>query len=274
MPKPEFPLHKAHGFRYLDEGPASSTSSRPPIVLLHGMMGDLSNWSDTVRALASDGYRVLAPILPVYDLPLRRTSVQGLVDHVSGFVEALDLAPIILVGNSLGGQVALFYVLDHSQSVSAMVLSGASGIYERRMGTSTMRRKDRDFIRERAAVTFHDPVHVTDELVDEMYALVNDRPRAIRLIKMARSSKDATVTDRLSSIQTPTLLIWGRDDEITPPDVAHEFEQHLPDVRLHFIDQCGHAPMLEHPDAFNTYMRAFLDEVLEPSDVAPSPEAP
>ncbi len=270
MPTPDHSLHEAHGFRYIDEGRASAL---PPVVLLHGMLGGLSNWSPTVRALAAGGYRVLTPLLPVYDLPLRKTSVRGLADHVRAFVEALGLAPVVLVGNSLGGQVALFYALEHPDAVASLVLSGASGIYERRMGTSTMRRKDRDFIRERAAVTFYDPVHVTDELVDEMYALVNDRPRAVRLIKMARSSKNETLTERLGSVTVPILLIWGRDDEITPPDVAREFSERLPNAQLHFIDRCGHAPMMERPEAFNRLMLDFLAETARAPQTTSSSEA-
>ncbi len=271
MLTPDHPVHEAHGFRYIDEGPASAL---PPVVLLHGMLGDLSNWSATVGALAADGYRVLVPLLPVYDLPLRQTSVRGLVGHVHAFAEALELPPLVLAGNSLGGQVALFYALEHGEAVSALVLSGASGIYEQRMGTSTMRRKDRDFIRERAAVTFYDPAHATDELVDEMYELVNDRPRAVRLIKMARSSKSETVTDRLGALRMPTLLIWGRDGEITPPDVAREFSERLPNARLHFIDRCGHAPMMERPAQFNRLMRSFLHETVGLPQATSSPSEP
>ena len=269
MPQPRHTIREAHGFRYLDEGPRSK---RLPVVLLHGMLGDLSNWGATVEGLAAQGRRVLVPVLPVYELSLRQTSIHGLVEHVRRFTAALQLGPVVLGGNSLGGQVALFYVLEHPDEVAALILSGASGIYERRMGNSTMKRQDPEYIRERAAVTFFDPVHVTDELVGEMYALMNDRPRAVRLIKMARSSKESTVTGRLSSIERPTLLVWGRNDEITPPDVAEQFATRLPDARLHFIDRCGHAPMLERPEPFNTLVLGFLDEIIQAAPV-PSSES-
>lgn len=267
MPQPSYPVREAHGFRFIDEGPASG---QPPIVLLHGMLGDLSNWTDTVSGLAEQGYRALVPVLPVYDLPLRQTSVDGLVQHVRAFASALALDPAVLVGNSLGGQVALFYALGHPDAVTALVLSGASGIYERRMGSSTMKRQDPEYIRERAAVTFYDSSHATDELVDEMYELVNDRARALRLIKMARSSKKATVTDRLSSIHQPTLLVWGRDDEITPPDVAERFQARLPNAQLHLVDRCGHAPMLEQPAEFNRRMLQFLRDVTGETTLSPA----
>jgi pimeloyl-ACP methyl ester carboxylesterase len=269
MPQSQYALQQREGFAYIDEGPPDAEA--PPLLLLHGMLGDLSNWDAAIGALSRAKYRVLAPVLPVYDLPMPETNVGGLARHAHAFVEALELGPVVPVGNSLGGQVALIYTLRHRASVAAMILSGSSGIYEERMETGIMRRDSRDFIRERAAVTFYDDAHVTDELVEEMYQLVNDRERAVRLIKMARSTKKNTITDRLSRLtDLPTLLVWGRDDAITPPDVAEEFRQRLPQSQLHFIEECGHAPMIEQPDAFNRLMLAFLDETTKrSSELAP-----
>jgi 2-hydroxy-6-oxonona-2,4-dienedioate hydrolase len=241
-------------FKYVDEGPPHGL----PVLLLHGMLGEIENWERAAVHLATHGYRVLIPFLPVYELPIRETSVTGLVRYVRGFVEALDLGGVVVAGNSLGGHVALLYALAYPADVRALVLSGASGIYELELGSSTPRRRDRDFIRERAALTFHDPVHATDEIVDSMYDLLGDRSRVARLIKMARSAKDETVTDRLSSISKPTLLVWGMNDRITPPDVAHQFKSHMPAAELHFLRNCGHAPMVEHPRDFNRLMLDFL----------------
>lgn len=256
-----YAVHEAHGFRFIDEGPRDTTY--PPVVLLHGMLGDLSNWTDTVDALVANNCRVLVPVLPIFHLPLRKTSVPGLTRHVRQFMEAIAPGPSILVGNSLGGHIALLYAFRYPDDVSALILSGASGIYEEvAMGSSMFRRQDRDFIRERTELTFYDPVHATDELVDEMLEIVNDRPRAVRLIKIARSAEKETVTDRLSKLDMPTLLIWGRDDVITPPEVAKEFRDRLPDAQLHFIDQCGHAPMIEHPRQFNALTVDFLEQHL------------
>lgn len=278
MPQTRYSLHHREGFDYIDEGPRSGNGSQkissvPPVLLLHGMLGDLSNWDATIGALSEAGYRVLVPVLPVYDLPMAETSVSGLAEYARAFVEALDLGPVVPVGNSLGGQVALVYALRYRSSVKALVLSGSSGIYEQRMETDIMRRDSRDFVRERAAITFYDDVHVTDELVEEMYALINDRARAVRLIKMARSAKNDTVTERLPTLDLPVLLVWGRDDAITPPDVAEQFLEHLPDARLHFVDRCGHAPMIEQPEAFNRYMLEFLQETVGGSSELASSKA-
>lgn len=262
-----YPVHEVDGVRYIDEGPSDAA---PPILLLHGMLGDLSNWTDTVGALADRGYRVLVPVLPVYNLPIQESNIPGLTDYVREFVESLDVESVVLVGNSLGGHIALIYALRYPDQVPAMVLSGASGIYEMPMGSGTMRRQDREFIRERTELTFYDPVHATDELVDEMLEIVNDRPRAVRLIKMARSAEEETVTDRLSGLDVPTLLVWGQNDVITPPDVAEEFRDRLADAELHFINRCGHAPMIEHPDQFNEIMLKFFEQRLGVPELASS----
>lgn len=245
-------------FRFVDEGPPSSESV--PVLLLHGMLGQIENWTGAAQHLAERGHRVLIPFLPVYDMPLKHTSVRGLVDYVTSFMAELGLERCVVGGNSLGGHVALLYALEHPEKVAALVLSGASGIYELELGSSTPRRRDREFIRERAALTFYDPVHATDELVDSMYNLLGDRSRVARLIKMARSTKAETLTHRLNEVVQPTLLVWGRDDRITPPDVAYQFRDRIPHTRLHLIDNCGHAPMMEHPGEFNRVMAEFIDE--------------
>lgn len=257
MPKTEFMIQERHGFRFVDEGPSSEL---PPVVLLHGMLGDLSNWTETIGFLAGRDYRVLVPVLPVYELPIKQTSVNGLADYVCEFLRVMNFGQVALAGNSLGGQVALLFALNYPEHVAALVLSGSSGIYEAEMGSSTPRRRDKDFIRERAALTFFDPVHATDDLVDEMFRIINNRAQVARLIKMARSTKEETVRYRLSDIDVPTLLIWGSNDLITPPEVAEEFRQQIPQSELHFISECGHAPMMEQPDRFNRIMLNFLRE--------------
>jgi len=256
-----FTVRELDAFKYVDEGPRDADV--PPVVLLHGMLGDLSNWTTTIQALSAQSYRVLAPTIPVYDLPLGETSVPDLAEFVRSFIEALELDQTVLTGNSLGGHIALLYALKYPDDVAALVLSGSSGIYEATLGTTTMRRQDRDFIRERTEMTFYDPAHATEELVDEMLEIVNDRPRALRLIKIARSADEETVTEQLETLPMPTLLIWGHDDVITPPNVAEEFRDRMPNAHLHFIDECGHAPMIEHPDRFNQLTLRFLDKLVQ-----------
>ncbi|SHK73225.1 alpha/beta fold hydrolase [Rhodothermus profundi] len=242
-------------FPYLEAGPASAF---PPVVLLYGMLGEPANWEATAQALSIAGYRVLIPLLPIYELPLQESNLPGLVTFLTRFLDSLSLERVVLAGNSLGGHLALLYALRSPERVVALVLTGASGIYEVELGTSTLRRYDREYIRERAALTFYDPCHATDELVDRVQALLHDRQKVLRLIRMARSAQSETVMARLHELTMPVLLIWGRNDRITPPEVAETFRKHLPNATLHYIDRCGHAPMIEQPVHFNRILLQFL----------------
>lgn len=259
-----YTVQSRNGFRYVDSGEASL---RPPVVLLHGMLGGLENWTSTISALSAAGHRAVAPFLPVYDLPLSETSVGGLVSHTTELLQLLAVRNPVLIGNSLGGQVALLYALAERRSdmsPSALVLTGSSGMDEVVMGESTPRRFDREFVKDRAAFTFYDPRHASDKLVDGVMEVVADRNRVIRLIRMARSSRDETVEDSLPEIRVPTLLIWGTEDRLTPPDTAVRFKNLLKSARLELIPACGHAPMIEHPATFNRLVLNFL-ESLEPA---------
>lgn len=250
-----YTVHTRDGFQFVDEGPSNGGMA---VVLLHGMLGALENWTETIAALAKAGRRVVAPTLPVYDLPDSETSVAGLMQYTARFTKALGLARPVLVGNSLGGHVALLYAVKQTEKPSALILTGASGLHEMSMGGSTPRRFDRDYVKARAAMTFHNPVHASDELVDGVMEIVADRNRVKRLIKMARSAREELVEDALAGIRVPTLLIWGTEDRLTPPAVAHRFRKRLSSAKLELISACGHAPMIEHPHRFNEIVIDFL----------------
>jgi pimeloyl-ACP methyl ester carboxylesterase len=250
----DFVLKEEHGFSYIDEGEGEV------LLLLHGLMGALSNWERVVEEFRSE-YRVIIPILPIYDLPLITTGVKSLAKFVHKFVTFKRLSDVTLLGNSLGGHVALIYVLSHPSVVKSLVLTGSSGLYENAFGGSFPRRGSYDFIKEKVEYTFYDPKTATKELVDEVFATVNDRHRVIRILAMAKSAIRHNMKKDLYKIDIPVSLIWGREDKITPPEVAIEFSQELPDAELHWIDHCGHAAMMEQPDEFNRILKGFLERI-------------
>jgi pimeloyl-ACP methyl ester carboxylesterase len=250
----DFVLKEEHGFSYIDEGEGEV------LLLLHGLMGALSNWDRVIEDFRGQ-YRVIIPILPIYDLPLLTTGVKSLTKYVHKFVKHKQLNDITLLGNSLGGHVALIYVLSHPEHVKAMVLTGSSGLYENAFGGSFPRRGSYDFVKEKVEYTFYDPNTATKELVDEVFETINDRHKVIRILAMAKSAIRHNMKDDLGKISIPVLLIWGRDDKITPPEVAIEFNELLPDADLQWIDHCGHAPMMERPNEFNASLKGFLDKI-------------
>ena len=241
-----------HGYEYVDEGQG------PVLLLLHGLFGALSNWHEVVREFATS-HRVIIPLLPVYDMPLAQAGVPGLVAYVEGFVQALALpGPFAVLGNSLGGHIALVYALKNPARVSSLVLTGSSGLFEDSMGGSFPKRGNYAYVQERVGYTFYNPAVATQELIDEVFTVTNSNAKCLRIIAIARSAQRHNLSKELAKIDVPVLLVWGLNDTITPPPVAHEFARLLPHAELRFLDHCGHAPMMERPAAFNAYLRGFL----------------
>lgn len=248
-------IKEENGFKYIEEGEGDT------LLLLHGLFGALSNFDDVTESFKSQ-YRVVIPLLPIYDLPLLTTGVTTLAKYLLKFVKHKKLKNINLLGNSLGGHVALIFTLNNPEYVKALVLTGSSGLYENSFGGTFPKRENYEFIREKVAYTFFDPAMATKELVDEVYETVNDRNKVIRILSMAKSAIRHNLAKDLHKITIPVCLIWGMNDTVTPPDVATEFHNLLPNSELNWIDNCGHAPMMEVPDEFIRFLRRFLDRVL------------
>jgi pimeloyl-ACP methyl ester carboxylesterase len=241
-------------FKYIDEG------SGDTLLLLHGLFGALSNYQYILKDFKNK-YRVVIPILPIYELGILDSTVTGLVKFVRRFVDHMKLDNMIIIGNSLGGHIAQLYCLDQPQKTKAMVLTGSSGLFERAFGGSFPKRGDYDYIKQRTEYTFHDPKTATKELVDEVFDIVNNKGKAIRVISMAKSAMRENLAERLPTITCPVYLIWGKEDKITPPFVAEEFHKLIKNSELVWMEECGHAPMMEKPEEFNRLLANFLNKI-------------
>ncbi len=248
-----FEIKNSNGFSYVEEGEG------PVLLLLHGLFGALSNWEDVITAF-SPRYKILIPLMPVYEMPLLTTNVSSLAKFVHRFVEYKKLDKFILLGNSLGGHVSLVYTLSNPEFVERMMLTGSSGLYEESMGGSFPKRENYDYIKERVQYTFYAPETASKELVDEVFEIVNNRNKVIRIIAMAKSAMRHNLKKELSKIKIPVCLIWGTDDRVTPPAVAEEFHQLLSNSELNWVEKCGHAPMMERPEQFNAILSKFLEK--------------
>ncbi len=249
-----YEIKQVDKFRFVEEGAGE------PLLLLHGLFGALSNFEHLIEYFRRTN-RVIVPMLPLFDLDILHTSVGGLQKFVHKFIEARNYQNIHVLGNSLGGHVGLVHVLKHPERIKSLILSGSSGLFENGMGDTYPKRGDYEYIRKKTELTFYDPNMASKELVDEVYDIVNSRIKVIKIIALAKSAIRNNLGEELNRIKIPTLLIWGNNDTITPPFVAKEFNKLLPGSELHFIDKCGHAPMMEVPVEFNAILHNFLTKL-------------
>ncbi|GAA0873292.1 alpha/beta hydrolase [Gangjinia marincola] len=239
-------------FTYLEKGEGQ------PILILHGLMGGLSNFEGVTDYFPQHGYKVIIPQLPIYDTSLIKTSIGTFAKYLKDFIDHKGLTDVILLGNSLGGHIALLTTKLYPEVVKALVITGSSGLYESAFGESYPKRGDYDYIKKKAEGVFYDPAIATPEIVDEVYETVNDRNKLIKTLAIAKSAIRHNMGKDLPKMKTPTCIIWGRQDTVTPPNVAEDFEALLPDAELFWIDKCGHAAMMEHPDTFNSLLHDWL----------------
>lgn len=247
----EYEIQKEGKFEYVEVGTGE------PLMLLHGLFGALSNFSDLIEKFRHT-HKVVVPLLPLFDLDLLHTSVNGLAKHVQQFIDHKGYDQIHLLGNSLGGHVGLVYILKHPEKIKTLTLTGSSGLFENAMGDSYPKRGDYEYIKAKTAATFYDPAVATKELVDEVFEITNSRIKVIKIIALAKSAIRHNLGEELGQIKAPTLLIWGKNDNVTPPFVGEEFHKLIPNSELAFIDKCGHAPMMEVPNEFNDILEKFL----------------
>ena len=247
-------------FSFIEEG------SGEVLMLLHGLFGALSNFQDLIEHFRKN-YTVVVPILPLLTMDFLHTTVGGLEKFVTRFIDHRKYNNINLLGNSLGGHVGLVHILRHPEKIKSLILTGSSGLFENGMGDTYPKRGDKEYIRNKTAFTFYDPAMATDELVEEVFEITNNRMKVIKIIALAKSAIRNNLGEELKAIKQPTCLIWGNNDNVTPPFVGEEFHKLIPNSELHFIDKCGHAPMMEVPNEFNKILDTFLSKINSPATV-------
>ncbi|WP_299228427.1 alpha/beta hydrolase [uncultured Psychroserpens sp.] len=247
-------LKKEKNFRYIEVGEGT------PIIVLHGLMGGLSNFDAVTSFFSQKGYKVLIPELPIYTMSLIKTNVKSFAKYLYDFIEFKGFEEVILLGNSLGGHIGLYHTKLYPAKVKSLIITGSSGLYESAMGGGYTKRGDYEVIKKKAQDVFYDPAVATKEIVDEVYETVNDRNKLIKTLAIAKSAIRHNMAKDLPKMNLPVCIIWGKNDSVTPPEVATEFHELLPDSDLFWIDKCGHAAMMEHPDEFNEVLYKWLQE--------------
>ena len=246
-------IQKSGAFSYIDRGQG------PVIVILHGLFGSLSNFERLI-ALSEKKYRFIMPILPLFDCEIKNAHLDFLLEYFRRFIDHLKLQDYSILGNSLGGHVALLNELNYPNETRSLILTGSSGLFENSIGNQFPKR-DKETLKEKIEITFGNKSMVTSELVDELYSVISNYSKVLRIIKLAKSATRQNLTHDIEKIKTKTLLVWGEDDKITPPFVANQFYEKLENSELAWIANCGHAPMMEYPEDFSKSMIPFLDKV-------------
>ncbi|HUH50771.1 MAG TPA: alpha/beta hydrolase [Flavobacterium sp.] len=245
-------LTKDKKYTYFEKGEGT------PIIILHGLMGGLSNFDGVANFFPEKGYKIVIPELPIYTQNILKTNVKAFAKYVKDFITYKGYEKVILLGNSLGGHIALYHTKMYPEKMAGLIITGSSGLYESAMGESYPKRGDYEYIKKKAQDVFYDPEVASKEIVDEVFATVNDRIKLIKTLTIAKSAIRHNMAKDLPKMTTPTCIIWGKNDKVTPPEVAEEFNALLPDSDLYWIDKCGHAAMMEHPDEFNRLMYEWL----------------
>lgn len=235
--------------------------SGTPVVFLHGLVGLNDHWEEVATRIQTNVRCVLME-LPLLDLQGDDCSILGVAELTRrALKQHLKEEPAVIVGNSFGGHVALHLALSAPQLVRGLVLAGSSGLIERSTVREVQVRPSRAWLEEKIGELFFDRRHVREADIQRAHEALSHRRRARAMVRLSRSARKNHLGNRIGELASPALLIWGREDVVTPPEAAKEFHRLLPDARIVWFDQCGHVPMVEHPDEFAQALLAFVAEI-------------
>ena len=231
-----------------------------PIIFCPGLFGSLYNINEVALSLA-ENYRFIIPYLPIYDLPLSDCIVPTLGNYLERFINDLGLKEVIIIGSSMGGGAALHFAAKGNHALKGLILCGSSGLSTIPLQKGFFKRKEYDFVKATTREIFFNPAVPTNGMIQEVYDALQNVENVLRSIRFTKSTARHQLHDQLSNVHVPCLLIWGKQDQITPPAVGMLFKNLLPDGELHYIDQCGHLPTQEHPRQSMLLIHNFLNRI-------------
>lgn len=251
---------------YLEAG----STSNPAVILLHGLGGDTSNWALTIPAL-SGKYHVYVPDQVGFgksDKPITNYRVAMLVEFLDVFCKKLGIQKAALVGNSLGGWTAAAFAIAHPEKVDKLILVDAAGYTPKRWGGPEITKEalaalnpstTEDFKRLFGLILYNKAM-LTDQFVEQ--ALTNKLKRGDgytinSFIESVLRGEDY-LDGKTQKIKAPTLVLWGKDDGLTPLGIGKAFAEDIRGAQLVAIDKCGHVPQMEKAAEFNAALLKFL----------------
>ncbi len=241
------------------------------VVFVHGSgpgASGHSNFKKNLDAFVAAGHRVIVPDLPGFGYSSKPTdrdyTTEFFSTHLVGLIDALGIDKFALIGNSLGGAISIRIALDHPDRVSKLILMAPGGIEElqtylampamaKMINNFVGGKLDLDRLRRVLETLVYDPVHVTDELVDERMAILQDQP-----LEVLGRMKIPNMEQELHQIQCPVLSFWGVDDELLPASGGPKITRACKPSRHIELAECGHWVMVEHTRMFNAACLDFL----------------
>jgi 2-hydroxy-6-oxonona-2,4-dienedioate hydrolase len=260
QPSPQTPITETQNGASFPGFDTDRFGTGAPVVFLHGLLGLKEHFAPSAEQIKhrAECWLVQAPVL---SLRGSQCSILGVTELVQAYLDEHFSTPVVLVGNSLGGHLALRIALDQPERVRGIVLAGSSGLFERTFEKDVQHRPSRDWLDRKISDLFYDPSQLPDGVVDRAFDELSNRKAARALVRLSRTAKADHMGTRLPLIKQPTMLLWGRQDTVTPASVAEEFASLLPNATIRWIEQCGHTPMIERPDEFAAGLNEFLDRL-------------
>ncbi len=238
----------------------------PTVILLHGLGANAGIWVANIGALSAH-YHVIAPDQIGFghsDKPLIDYKIATFVDFLYGFMQSQKIAKATLVGNSLGGWIAVEFALQHPEMVEKLVLVDAGGLsFESAPPTINLNPASLDDTKKVLSIVFYNQGMVTDLAVAAVFTrhLKDDDGYTIRRTMEGITTTNQNEDTKLSSVHVPTLVVWGANDALLPLSMGERFHAGISGSKLIAIKECGHIPQLEKAEEFN---RAVLDFLGQP----------
>jgi pimeloyl-ACP methyl ester carboxylesterase len=258
---------------YRDEGPKSDSV---PLVLLHGTGSSLYTWDAWAGSL-KEKHRIIRLDLPAFGLtgphPEGTYTLDFYVEFLHDFLQQLDVNRCVLAGNSLGGEITWQYALRYPDEVKKMILIGAAGYPTKSKNVplpfvllrmpvlreAFKKNTPEKVIRKSLNYLYADTTRITDSLVSLYFDMTHRSGNREALTERMESIGEEGPWKQIPTIQTPTLLLWGAEDKLIPPEYGRRFDRDLPNSTLVLIPDAGHMPMEELPQRTLTAVRKFLD---------------
>jgi pimeloyl-ACP methyl ester carboxylesterase len=249
------------------------------VILIHGLGASADIWMYNIHPL-SKNYRIYIPDLAGFgraDIPDASFTPTDYVQFLDDFLKALKIDRAVLIGQSLGGGIALLYTIRFPEKVNKLVLVDNAGFGDETIWTlrlmslpvigKLMSIPARTGVKIFFQLAVRNPAVITEELIDIYYEHFNRPGQQAFMLRLIRSIIGiqgikreilAPVLENLQKVTQPTLIIWGEHDRVLPLTHAYYGKEKIQGSELRIFPDCGHIPFFEQPDAFNGVVRDFL----------------